>query len=508
MLHPRLGEYLLKHNLVREDVLKSALMEQKISGELLGMILVRNGFLTHKDLVAAILEVNPDRIIREQIFTSRIPPQVLMTKGILLVAENDQDLFVATLSREVEVRSILEPYFPEKRIRFVPASPERIDDYVEKVNQMNSQEGALVDQLLRRALTEQISDVHIMPRHKSYSVLFRYLGVRHIAHEGALEEYNMLVARIKDRARMDLAERRIPQDGGFQVEHGGRLIDMRVATLPSPDGEVVVIRLLDPDRVQPTLDGLGISRLDDWRKGVTRSDGLCLICGPTGSGKTTTLNATVREMDRFGRAVYSVEDPVEYRISFAGQVNINNAVGLDFARAVRAFMRADPDVIILGEIRDLETARNALRAAETGHLVLGTLHTGSIRGAIDRLRDLGVPEHELKYLLRSVLVQRLVRVKCTTCDGGGCPACINTGYTGRTIVSECAYFPAVDDVQAMMHGEQTWADMIEDAVDKYRAGVTTETEILRVFGEEARSLLDKTAAAALPATPDTSESTT
>lgn len=497
----RIGDYLVERKLVREDALNSALMEQKISGEPLGMILVRNGFLTHKALVAAILELNPDRIISEQVFTSRVPPQVLISKGILLIAETEEALFVATLSREAEIRAILEPYFPDKAIRFVPASPSHIDDYLEKVHQMNSQEGALVDILLRRALSEQVSDVHIMPRHNSYSVLFRYLGVRHIAHEGPLDEYNMLVARIKDRARMDLAERRIPQDGGFQVEHGGRLIDMRVATLPSPDGEVIVIRLLDPDRVQPTLDGLGISRLDDWRKGVTRSDGLCLICGPTGSGKTTTLNATVREMDRFGRAVYSVEDPVEYRISFAGQVNINNAVGLDFARAVRAFMRADPDVIILGEIRDLETARNALKAAETGHLVLGTLHTGSIRGAIDRLRDLGVPEHELKYLLRSVLVQRLVRVKCTTCGGCGCPACFNTGYTGRTIVSECAYFPAVDDVVAMMNGEQTWPDMIEDAVDKYRAGVTTEAEVLRVFGEEARSLLEKIEATDAPADP-------
>lgn len=491
MPQPRLGEYLRDRGLIREDVLHSALLEQKISNEPLGMILVRNGFLTHKALVAAILELNPDRIIGEQVFTSRIPPNVLISKGILLIAETDQDLFVATLSREKEVRALLEPYFPEKHIRFVPASPSHIDDYLEKVHQMHSQEGALVDLLLRRALSEQVSDVHIMPRHNSYSVLFRYLGVRHIAHEGSLEEYNMLVARIKDRARMDLAERRVPQDGGFQVEHGGRLIDMRVATLPSPDGEVIVIRLLDPDRVQPTLDGLGISRLPEWRKGVTRSDGLCLICGPTGSGKTTTLNATVREMDRFGRAVYSVEDPVEYRISFAGQVNINNAVGLDFARAVRAFMRADPDVIILGEIRDPETARNAIKAAETGHLVLGTLHTGSIRGAIDRLRDLEVPEHELKYLLRSVLVQRLMRVKCTSCGGSGCPACFSTGYTGRTIVSECAYFPTVDDVLSMMEGQQTWPDMIEDAVEKYRDGVTTEEEVIRVFGEEARSALAK-----------------
>jgi type II secretory ATPase GspE/PulE/Tfp pilus assembly ATPase PilB-like protein len=267
------------------------------------------------------------------------------------------------------------------------------------------------------------------------------------------------------------------------------MIDLRVATLPTTNGETIIIRLLDPDRVQPKLDGLGITRLTEWRNGVSRPEGLCLICGPTGSGKTTTLNASVKEMDRFGRAIHTVEDPVEYRIAYTNQVHINPAVGLDFSRAVRAFMRADPDVIILGEVRDTETARNAVKAAETGHLVVATLHTGSILGAVQRLRDLDVPAHELRHLIRSILVQRLIRVYCKECHGAGCPSCHNTGYAGRTVTSECAYFAGEAEVSALLEGKRNWPTMVEDALLKVDAGQTSLEEVRRVFGAEADGAL-------------------
>jgi len=487
----KLGQYLIDHNLVKEEAINASLEEQKITEDPLGMILVRNGFLTHKQLVEAILEVAPERIVTEQSFSARVPAQVLIDYGVIIVAETEDLVYVSTLSSEAHVEQELIQYFPDKEISFLPCAPERMEEYLAKLQDMENDEGSLVDILLRKALTEQVSDVHIIPRYASYSVMFRFLGVRHLAHEGSMDEYNTLSARIKDRARMDLAERRVPQDGGFQVEHNGKLVDMRVATLPTPDGENIIIRLLDPDRVQPSLDKLGITKVEDWRAGVSRSDGLCLIAGPTGSGKTTTLNATVKEMDRFGRAIYTVEDPVEYRISYTGQVNINPSVGLDFARAVRAFMRADPDVIILGEIRDIETARNAVKAAETGHLVLGTLHTGSIRGAIDRLRDLGVESHELKYLLRSILVQRLMRVSCKSCGGEGCPACFDTGYTGRSVVSECAYFPGEEEVMRVIDGEVFWDDMLDDAYLKHSQGMTDENEVIRVFGAEGEAMIEE-----------------
>ncbi len=485
----RLGEYLLSKGLINETQLHAALEEQKITQERLGMILTRGGFLTRRDLLEAILATNPDQIHGESFFTARVPGEVLLETKTMVVAETATRVFLTTLGSERQAALELKQYYPEVDLVFVAGNFEQVDNYLEDVRAMLQDDDSLVDKLLRRAFSEGVSDVHIVPRYSSYTVFFRHLGVRHHVHEGDPDEYNTLAARIKDLSRMDLAERRIPQDGGFQMEYNGKLVDLRVATIPVGNNEYIVIRLLDPDRVQPSLNGLGISRVSEWRKGVSRPDGLCLICGPTGSGKTTTLNASIKEMDRFGNSIFTLEDPVEYRIPYLGQVNTNPALGLDFARGIRAFMRSDPDVIVVGEIRDPETARNAIKAAETGHLVLGTLHTGTIHGALQRLRDLDVPANELVYLLRSVLVQRLIRTLCTNCRGQGCAACSNTGYAARTIVSECAYFPGEDDVKRLLEGNRWWPSMLEDAVGKYREGATTSREIIRVFGEEARLLI-------------------
>lgn len=485
----RLGEYLLSKGLITEQQLHAALEEQKITQERLGLILTRGGFLTRKDLLEAILATNPDQIHGESLFTARVPAEVLLNTRTMVVAETKTQVFLTTLGSERQAAVEVQPFYPEAEIVFVAGNFEQVDNYLEDVRAMLQDDDSLVDKLLRRAFSEGVSDVHIVPRYSSYTVFFRHLGVRHHVHEGDLDEYNTLAARIKDLSRMDLAERRIPQDGGFQMEYNGKLVDLRVATLPTGANEYVVIRLLDPDRVQPSLNGLGITRVAEWRKGVSRPDGLCLICGPTGSGKTTTLNASIKEMDRFGSSIFTLEDPVEYRIPYLGQVNTNPALGLDFARGIRAFMRSDPDIIVVGEIRDPETARNAIKAAETGHLVLGTLHTGTIHGALQRLRDLDVPANELVYLLRSVLVQRLLRTICTSCQGAGCQACSHTGYAARTIVSECAYFPGEEDVKKLLKGDRWWPSMLEDAVGKYEEGLTTSKEIIRVFGEEARALI-------------------
>lgn len=491
----RLGEYLLSKELINEVQLHAALEEQKITQERLGIILTRGGFITRRALIEAILATNPDQIHGESLFTARVPSEVLLDTRSMIVAEAAGTVFLTTLGSERQAASDIKQFYPEAKLEFVAANFEQVDNYLEDLRSMMQSDDSLVDKLLRMALADVVSDVHIVPRYNSYTVFFRRLGVRHHVHEGDLEEYNTLSARIKDLSRMDLAERRIPQDGGFQMEYNGKLVDMRVATVPTGTNEYIVIRLLDPDRVQPSLDGLGITRVTEWRKGVSRPEGLCLICGPTGSGKTTTLNASIKEMDRFGSSIFTLEDPVEYRIPYLGQVNVNQALGLDFARGIRAFMRSDPDVIVVGEIRDPETARNAIKAAETGHLVLGTLHTGTIHGAVQRLRDLDVPANELVYLLRSVLVQRLVRTTCTHCGGTGhapgsdlilCAACNGTGYTGRTIVSECAYFPGEEDVKRLLEGDRWWPSMLEDALLKHEEKLTNTREVCRVFGEEAR----------------------
>jgi general secretion pathway protein E len=489
--HPQLlGQYLIRRGLLKPEQLEVSLAEQRITQERLGLILSRNGFISRQTLLEAILATNPQRMAGEQHFTHRVPAEVLLRLQAMVVAETETQVFIGTLSSESQALADLRPYYPREEIVFVAVDHEQLDAYLDSLRQMQTDESSLVEKLLRDAMAKNASDIHIHPRYGSYSVFFRVYGVRHHVHEGSLEEYNTVAARIKDMSKMDLAERRIPQDGSFPMDYDGKLVDMRVATLPAATGEEIVIRILDPDRVQPNLSTLGITGVAQWRAGLSWPYGLCLVCGPTGSGKTTTLNASVREMDRFERAICTAEDPVEYRIPFVKQVSINHTLGVDFARVVRAFMRADPDVIVVGEVRDAETARNAIKAADTGHLVLATLHTGDIRGSVQRLRDLDVPAHELTAQLRAVLVQRLLRRYCPACRGEGCPKCFQSGYLGRTIVSECAYFPSQDHVQRMLHGECWWPTMLQDAVNKWQEGITSKEEVIRVFGEPAVRIIE------------------
>lgn len=492
---PRLGDYLVDTGLITPEAVKAALFEQKVTGDPLGTILVRNGFLTYKDMVRAVIDLTPNKVMTEKVQSCRIPYALLEENQINIAAETDETVYAATLGSEDVCRRIVGMYYPGYSIEVVPLSPEHMEDFLERMEMRSEQvsenlsDEDMLDNLLHKALELGVSDIHIEPRLKSYTVLFRRLGVREIHHEGSLEEYYTMSAQVKDRSKMDLAERRLPQDGGFQIESNGKLIDMRVATDPTVDGEKIVIRVLDPDRVQPRLDRLGISRVDDWRKGFSRLNGICLICGQTGSGKTTTLNATVREMNRIEKAIYTMEDPVEYRVAYTAQTSANPAIGLDFARGVKAFMRADPDVIILGEVRDPDTARNAVKAADTGHLVLATLHTGSILGAVSRLRDLDIPPNELRYLLRAVMVQTLVRTLCLRCQGKGCEACNQSGYGSRAVVTECQYFSNESEVQRLLNGEKWWPTLVEDGIRLYRENRTDLKELRRVFGSEVDDLL-------------------
>lgn len=488
----RIGDYLVERGVVSRDAVEAAVRESRITGERIGNILVRNGFLRYADLVKVILELSPANIVFEKAFNARIPVEILEEYGIVVVAETKEELYLATLSNEGAVRALVSQYYPHKQLIFVSLSPGDLGTFLENISQEGEEEetedeeddALILDMLMRKAILVGASDIHIEPRFRSFTVFYRHLGIRKIVHEGSLDQYAVVASQVKDRARMDQVETRIPQDGGFTMEFRGRLIDMRVATVPSVNGEIVVIRLLDPDKAQKSITELGISRIDDWRAATGYPFGLCLICGATGSGKTTTLNASVREMDRFGKAIRTIEDPVEYRIPYVGQVNVNPVVGLDFAFALRSFMRADPDVIVLGEVRDVETAKLTLRAAETGHLVLATLHTGSVRGALGRLKSLGVLEADLKPLLRGVLVQRLVRTTCSACNGAGCDNCLQTGYAGRTVVSECALLKNEQEVARALGGERWWPSMVSDALVKIRSGVTTPDEIYRVFQSE------------------------
>ena len=503
-----LKKTLIERGIVTHDKIEQAERQSSVTKESIGQILVSNRFIGQKALVEVLLSIDNSALVDEEFMPQHVPPEVIVRTRAMLHAQTVSDLYLSTMSNQQLVERDLKPYFPLLNFIFLPASSDRIEQYQQRLSVIHDSESSILESLLRTAILGGVSDVHITPKRNSYSVFYRHLGVRRLHHEGSVDEYQILTAKIKDRSRMDLAERRVPQDGGFSIDYNGRLVDLRVASVPCAHGEIIVIRILDPEKAQTGIRNLGISAIDQWLKGMSRNDGLCLVCGPTGSGKTSTLNATVRELDRFEKAIYTAEDPVEYEIPFVGQVGINDAVGLNFSRAVRAFMRADPDVIIVGEIRDPETARNAIKAAETGHLVFGTLHTGSIRGAVQRLRDLEIEPHELKYILRSVLAQKLVRTLCPDCrkqrpSQDGCKRCFGTGYAGRTIVSECHYFPSIESVEGLLKGDTSgWESLINDAVKKANGGITDREEIERVFGAEAEDAWAELAASQAPAGAD------
>ena len=292
---------------------------------------------------------------------------------------------------------------------------------------------------------------------------------------------------------MDQMEMRKPQDGAFSQEIMGRMFDLRVATFPMNAGqEKIVIRLLDPDKAAKRLPDLGISKTDLWRAACGYPHGLIYVAGKTNSGKSTTLISTLREQDRIGKAIYTIEDPVEHRVDFLTQMAVNRSesVGLDFQTATRAMMRGDPEIILIGETRDAETARAAAQAAESGHLVFSTIHAGTIRETVGRLRGFGINDSELRPMLRGILAQRLIRTLCNFCRGAKCPHCLMTGYDNMTVISEMGFFPSERDFERMLKGDVFWDPMVKDALHKLEQGITDEQEVYRVFRSEIDYLSD------------------
>lgn len=485
----KLGSYLLNEGKISQQMLNAALEQQSVSMERLGTILVTNNFITQKDKIDALKVINIDQLAEESTLITRCSPQSLIDTQTMILIEDINEVYLSSMQPRDIVEARLRPFYPNQIFYWNPVDVERLDDYLAKVEKLLTGNVPKVDLLLRQGLQRNASDIHFMPRTKSYSAFMRIDGILRHAAEGPLEEYYRLVSMVKERSNLDSSERRVPLDGAFQVEHQGRDVDLRVATSPTIHGEKVVIRILDPSNAEVNIENVGITRLSEWKKGIHEPHGICLICGPTGSGKTTTLNATITSLNRFEKSINTIEDPVEYSIPFVTQVNTNPTVGLDFARGLKAFLRMDPDVIVVGEIRDIETANIAIKAAETGHLVLGTLHTGSIEGALERLRDIGVDLTQLKNLLRSVMVQRLVRKLCTDCKGNGCGSCDNTGYKGRMLISETKYFGDSEAVVEAHEGKISWPSLIDDVIEKYLAGETSRAEVV-AMGVKAQQKLD------------------
>ena len=378
----------------------------------------------------------------------------------------------------------------------------------------------LINAMLGEAIKEEASDIHIETFENSLVIRFRIDGVLREILKPQRKLAALLVSRIKVMAKLDIAEKRVPQDGRISLRIGGRAVDVRVSTMPASHGERVVLRLLDKNAVKLDLSTLGMTEQNHQllRELIHKPHGIVLVTGPTGSGKSTTLYAGLSEINSRDRNILTVEDPIEYAINGIGQTQVNTKVDMTFARGLRAILRQDPDVVMIGEIRDLETAEIAVQASLTGHLVFSTLHTNSAVGAITRLRDMGIEPFLLSSSLLGVLAQRLVRRLCANCRepyatterenhilglpanekailyrAVGCEFCNHSGYKGRTGIHELLMVN--EDVRQLIHtgaGEMAVEKIIrqhtpsirEDGLAKVLAGQTTLEEILRVTREE------------------------
>ncbi len=434
---------------------------------------------------------------------------------LVSAAEFDEILSSAYARDSSAARQMVEDMGDEMDLASLAESVPETEDLLEQED--NAPIIRLINALLAEAIRENASDIHVETFEKDLVVRFRVDGVMREVVRPKRQLAPLLVSRIKVMARLDIAEKRVPQDGRIGLRIGGREVDVRVSTLPASSGERVVMRLLDKQAGRLRLSRLGMSE-DDLariRDIVHRPHGIMLVTGPTGSGKTTTLYASLAELSTRTINILTVEDPIEYNLAGVGQTQVNTKADMTFARGLRAILRQDPDVVMVGEIRDLETARIAVQASLTGHLVLSTLHTNTAVGAVTRLMDMGIEPFLLSSSLVGCLAQRLVRVLCSECrvrrpatpseleflemgsalvfEASGCEACGQTGYRGRTGIYEL--IDVDDGLKQLIHdrsSEQALTHYIrrsapgirQDGKAKVLAGVTSVQEVLRVTRQD------------------------
>ncbi len=376
----------------------------------------------------------------------------------------------------------------------------------------------LLNYLVDQAVSQGASDIHVEAEESHLRVRYRIDGILHERERLDKRFHAPLTSRIKIMARLNIAERRLPQDGRIMLRVGGRKLDLRVSTLPTSFGESVVMRILYRDTLELELAGLGVNQrqLETINQLIQRPHGLILVTGPTGSGKTTTLYSALNRINSPDLKTITIEDPVEYRLAGVNQIQVNTAIGLTFASGLRSILRQDPDIILVGEIRDAETAGIAIHAALTGHLVFSTLHTNDAAGAVTRLQDMGVDSYLISSALTAVIAQRLVRKLCPQCrrpttvsgrmlqrqdiqapkdsyriwTGGGCAACAQRGYSGRTGIFEI--MPVNEAMRELINRQpdtetirrqalgQGMTTLRQDGWEKVRAGITSLEEVLRV----------------------------
>jgi type IV pilus assembly protein PilB len=551
-----LGEILVEEGLISEEQLTLALAEQQRRGRSLGRVLIDLGLVKEPDLVAALamkigLEfvdlsdypVDPSAasLVPEQVARRYRALPIGYDNGRLVVAMSDpanvfalDDIRTITrmdikpvVSTASDIETAIRKYGQfDKSVEDMAseASAASDDDLEDLANIRAAVEEApivkLVNLLVSQAVADRASDIHIEPNERDIRIRYRIDGVLHEVMRSPKNIQNGLISRLKIMADINIAERRIPQDGRVGLVVGGKAVDLRVATLPTVHGEKIVIRILDKSNALLRLEDLGFleSSYRSFEESFRKPYGTVLVTGPTGSGKSTTLYATLNIINDIGRNIITVEDPVEYRISGVNQVQVHNKAGLTFASALRSILRTDPDVILIGEIRDRETAMIAMEAALTGHLVLSTLHTNDAPSALGRLVEMGVEPYLVASALDCVVAQRLARNLCDKCkeeytptkaeldEAGypeamqkeikklyrpvGCQHCGKTGYRGRIGVYEVmpmseeierlAVERAASDVVMKVAVEQGMMTLRQDGLEKTQKGQTSLEEIFRV----------------------------
>lgn len=530
------------------------------SGQRLDQVLLQLGLVTERGLAegyATLLGVplaGPARYPEAPLFPERLTPRFLRTARALPLAVEDNTLVLAvtdalddftptavaaatSLPVRVEIAVPIELEAAFGRLYPEGDSTEAADgagdggaaleEDAERLKDLASEAPVirLVNQLIGRAVETHASDIHIEPFEDRLRVRYRYDGVLHEAESPPVRLAPAIISRVKIMSKLDIAERRLPQDGRIKLAVRGTEIDFRVSTTPTMYGEKVVLRVLDRSSVVFDYDKLGLPKnvVEAWTRALELPNGILLVTGPTGSGKTTTLYTGLTTINAVSRNIVTVEDPIEYQLPGINQTQIKPQIGLNFAAMLRSILRQDPDVIMLGEVRDLETAQIAVQAALTGHLVLSTLHTNSAAASITRLRDLGLEDYLLTAVLRGVLAQRLVRRLCNNCkrehpappeliqrfglqsraeQGSlrlwhpvGCAQCRSTGYKGRQAIAEFLQpnpdiehliFAKADQTEiekaAVAHGMVT---MFQAGLEAALAGSTTLEEVVRSIRAEA-----------------------
>jgi len=562
-----IGQVFLERGLIDEEELRTALNLQAESREKIGKLLVDLGYVSEKDCLAVVSEhlgipaisaaEYPPVPVVDNLLTFRFMKQckfvpIALESNVLTLAMADP-LDTATLDSvrqstgyslktvlgaESEILDVLEKFYGSASStlgRIIEGIDEgnienldEIED-IEQLKDLASEAPVirLVNLLISKAIESRASDIHIEPFEKDLKVRYRIDGILHDVESPPKKLKAALISRVKIMSKLNIAERRVPQDGRIKLKVLGKDIDLRVSTLPTLYGESVVMRILDKSNTSLyDIRRLGFPEdsLREFESLIRRPHGIFLVTGPTGSGKTTTLYSALTTINLPDKKIITIEDPIEYQMDGVNQIHVNTQIGLTFASGLRHIVRQDPDVIMVGEIRDLETAEIAIRAALTGHLVFSTLHTNDAPSAITRLIDMGAEDYLIASSLLGVLAQRLVRVICPACktevfpvpemldeigfrrgdprsgpnrfyEGRGCEKCSNTGFVGRVGIYEL--MTITDDIRKLTVAKADSNQIRKKAIEngmrplrddgwlKVRQGITSISEVLRVTQEEA-----------------------